>query len=405
MPPTRRTYLRRRIAVFGALGVVLVGLGYLPMALLAPLTPATSTAVVATAPENPPVELAWPGYGASAIGAVGFPGVLATGGSTEPRTIASITKIVTSLVSLEAKPLADGDDGPTITLTSADAALYHKYFALRGKVEPVRAGLQLTERQLLTVVLVSSANNYAESLAAWAFGSEEAFLTAARSWLDAHGLNSTTLLDSTGMNPGNTSTASDLVELGRIALADPVVSSIVRMSQAALPYIGTVENTNELLGIDGIDGIKTGTLDEAGACLLFSASIEVAGHPIEVVGVILGGPDHDVLNVAVRALLASAASGFREVPLVTAGDAYYVYSTAWDQSARAVATSDESVLVWAGTAIGEQASVRPVLTGKKGDEVGSVTFTIAERTVTVPLALDSALEDPGPWWRLAHPFG
>lgn len=411
--PTRHTYLRRRITVFGTLGILLLGLGYLPLALLAPLAPTAATAIATTTPENPPVELAWPAYGASAIGAVGFPGVLATGGSTQRHTIASITKIVTSLVSLEAKPLGDGEDGPTITLTSADAALYHKYFAQRGKVEPVRAGLQLTERQLLTVTLVSSANNYAESLATWAFGSEEAFLTAARTWLDAQGLGDTTLLDSTGMNPGNTSTASDLVELGRIALADPVVSSIVRMSTATLPYIGTIENTNELLGIDGINGIKTGTLDEAGACLLFSASIPITGsageeHSVEVVGVILGGPghdDHDVLNLAVRALLASAANGFREVPLATAGEAYYRYSTPWEQSARAVAAKDESIFVWAGTAISQQAVVRPVLTGSAGETIGSVTFTIADRTVTVPLALDGALEDPGPWWRLAHPFG
>ncbi|GAA3744951.1 hypothetical protein GCM10022239_20690 [Leifsonia bigeumensis] len=413
MPASRRTYLRRRIVVFGTLGVLLAGLGYLPMALLAPLTPATSAAITTTAPENPPVELAWPGYGASAIGAVGFPGILATGGSTELRTIASITKIVTSLVSLDAKPLGEGEDGPTITLTSADAALYHKYFALRGKVEPVRAGLQLTERQLLTVTLVSSANNYAESLATWAYGSEGAFLSAARTWLDAHGLSNTTLLDSTGMNPGNTSTASDLVELGRIALADPVVSSIVRMSTATLPYIGTIHNTNELLGVDGINGIKTGTLDEAGACLLFSASITVADsagseHPIDVVGVILSGPghdDHDVLDAAVRKLLASAVNGFREVSLVNAGDAYYVYSTPWEQSARAVATKDESVLVWAGRAVTETAAVDPLLTGEAGQEVGSVTFTVGDRTVTVPLALDTALEGPGLWWRLTHPFG
>lgn len=402
---SKGTDLRRRITVFGAAGVLLAGLAYLPLTLLAPLAPATATASVTQTPENPPVELAWPGYGASAIGAVGFPGTLAAGGSTEPRTIASITKVVTSLVVLDAKPLAEGEDGPVVTFTNADAGLYHKYFALGGKVEPVRAGLELTQRQLLTVVLVSSANNYAESLATWAYGSEDAFLAAARTWLDARGLSDTVLLDSTGMNPGNTSTASDLVELARIALADPVVSSIVRMPSASLPYVGTIENTNELLGIDGIDGIKTGTLDEAGACLLFSASITVGEHPVEVVGVILGGPDHPALNVAVRSLLASAIAGFREVTLVEAGEAYYQYSTPWEQSARAVATEDASMLVWAGSAIAERATVSDVRDGKPGQRVGSVTFAVADESVTVPLALDGELGDPGPWWRLTHPFG
>jgi D-alanyl-D-alanine carboxypeptidase (penicillin-binding protein 5/6) len=231
----------------------------------------------------------------------------------------------------------------------ADAALYHKYFALQGKVEPVRAGLELTQRQLLTVVLVSSANNYAESLATWGFGSESAFLSAARTWLDAHGLTDTTLLDSTGMNPGNTSTASDLVELAKIALADPVVSSIVRMPSASRPYIGEFENTNELL--------------------------------------------------------ASAVAGFREITLVEAGAVFYEYATPWEQSARAVAVEGASLLVWAGSPVTEHTTASDVRDGAKGQQVGSVTFTVADESVSVPLALDGELGDPGPWWRLTHPFG
>ncbi len=391
--------------MFGLAGVILAGLIYLPLTLLAPLGPATATAVASQPVENPAVELAWPGYGASAIGAVGFPGTLAFSGTTEPRPIASITKVITSLVVLEAKPLADGEEGPVIRFSSADAALYHKYFAQQGKVEPVRAGLELTQRQLMTVVLVSSANNYAESLATWAYGSEAAFLAAARTWLDTKGLTRTTLLDSTGMNPGNTSTASDLVELAKLALGDPAVSSIVRMPTARLPYVGTIENTNELLATDGIDGIKTGTLGEAGACLLFSASISVGEHPVEVVGVILGGPDHPALNVAVRSLLASAATGFRELTLVEKGEVFYRYTTAWEQSAHAVATEDVSLLVWAGTAVTEHPRVETVRDGRPGQEVGTVTVTVGGTSLTVPLALDGELGDPGPWWRLVHPFG
>ena len=227
----------------------------------------------------------------------------------------------------------------------------------------------------MEVVLVGSANNYAESLASWAFGSESAFLDAARTWLDANGLTSTTLFDSSGMNPGNTSTASDLVELGKIALANPVVAAVVGTKTVTLPYVGKVENTNELLGIDGIEGIKTGTLDEAGACLLFAASITVGDDDIDVVGVILGGTDHSSLNAAVQALLASAIAGFRELSLVKSGDVSYTFSTPWGQSAKAV------------------------------DRVGTVTFTTAGKTITVPIMLDAELSDPGPWWRLTNPLG
>ncbi len=405
MPVSRRTYLRRRIAVGTALVVLLSAFTYLPITLLAPTKPAVATALSVATPESTTVTVDWPGYGASAIGAVGFPGILATGGETTPRPIASITKIITVLVVLDKKPLAADAPGPNITMTQHDASLYHQYFARNGKVEPVRAGLVLTQRQLLDVVLISSANNYAETLGSWAFGSETAFLAAAKGWLADHQLSNTTLQDSSGMNPGNTSTASDLVELGKLALANPTVAAIVSTKSTTLPYIGRITNTNELLGVDGFEGIKTGTLAEAGACLLFADTIIVDNTPITVVGVVLGGTNHRSLNAAVRALMASAVAGFQNVPLVSAGTPFYVYSTPWDQQARAVATKDESVLVWAGTPVTQRVSTKELTTASAGTMVGSVEFTVAGKTITVPLALDSALSDPGPWWRLTNPFG
>lgn len=405
MPASRRTYIRRRITVFGGLLVVLAAAVYLPLTLLAPIAPVQAKALPFEQLQNPAVELAWPGYGASAIGAVGFPGVLATGGEETPRAIASISKIVTALVALEAKPLGPDESGPSITMTAHDAALYHSYFARNGKVEPVRAGLVLTERQLLEIVLVSSANNYAESLATWAYGSLSAFLDATRTWLDAHGLHNTTIVEPTGMSPDNRSTAGDLVELGKLALAEPVLAEIVGTKSTALPYLGTVSNTNKLLGVDGITGIKTGTLEEAGACLLFSGVVTVGETPVTIVGTIIGGRDHPSLDRAVRALLASAKAGFREVPLVTAGTPFYSYSTPWEQEARAVAAKDESVLVWAGTRIEQSARAEDVRAAGAGDRVGSVTFRVGGDTIEVPLALDATLADPDPWWRLTHPFG
>lgn len=405
MPASRRTYIRRRITVFGALGLILATAFYLPMTLLAPLPAARAVAVATTVPANPEVTLDWPSGGSGAIGAVGFPDVLATGGVETPRTIASISKVITSLVVLARKPIAAGSDGPIVTMTPADAALYNSYQARNGKVKPVRAGLQLSERQLLEVVLIASANNYAETMSTWAFGSQAAYLAAAAEWLKNKGLTGTTLQDSSGMNPGNKSTTRDLITLGKLALADPIVSDIVSMKSVTLPYIGTVKNTNKLLGIGGIDGIKTGTLPEAGACLLFSSTITVGEHTVTLVGVVLGGKDHPSLNLAVRKLLASAQSGFRDLVLVSAGEAFYSYATPWDQSAKAVATKDESLLVWAGAQVSVHSSSATVRDGSTGQTVGSVTFSSGPSTVTVPLALDSVLSDPGPWWRLTHPFG
>lgn len=405
MPVSRRSSFLRRIAISGGLGLVLLTAAYLPLTLLAPLPPANAVAVTTTQPTNPSVELTWPGFGSSAVGAVGFSGILASNGPTTPRPIASISKIVTSLVVLEKKPLATGSTGPTITMTTADSALYHSFLARNGEVRPVWPGLTLTQRQLLEVVLIASANNYAESMAIWAYGSEEAFLSAAATWLSDHGLHDTTLKDPTGMNPGNTSTTKDLVALGKLALANPVISAIVSTKSVTLPHIGKVKNTNKLLGIVGVEGIKTGTLTAAGACLLFASEVDVDGTPVTIVGVVLGAPNHPALDATVPPLLASVTAGFHQLQLVSAGEAFYNYSTPWEQNARAVASRDSSALVWAGSTVTRTTRASDVRHGSPGDQVGAITVKVGDTTTTVPLDLDATIADPGPWWRLTHPFG
>ena len=364
--------------------------------------------MVAAAPEVvPEAAIAWPGYGGSAIGAEGFDGVLASSGSDQPMPIASISKVITALVVLDAHPIPAGEEGPTVTLTARDAALYSEYIRINAKVVPSPAGLTLTERQLLEVTLVSSANNYADTLATWAFGSTDAYVSATSEWLTEHGLSSTTIVEPTGMSPSNRSTTADLVPLGKLALADPLVSEIVGMRSVDLPTLGTLENSNELLGIDGVDGIKTGTLDEAGACLLFSADYSIGDEQITVIGVVLGGVDHDTLDVAVRALLASVEDGFREVTVAREGQAFASYSTPWDAEASAVAAEGASLLVWDDTPVTSRLQIDdipPVEFGRRLEDVGTVTFTSGPRSVAVRLALDEAITPPDAWWMLSHPF-
>ena len=165
MVVSRRTYVRRRTTVFGTLGLLLATAIYLPMSLLAPVAPISPSLISVAAPENPAVELTWPGNGSAAIGAVGFPGVLAQGSDTSARPMASISKVVTSLVVLDAKPLGANESGPVITMTQDDVDEYHRQIANNGSAEPVASGVEFTQRELLEVVLIASANNYAESIA------------------------------------------------------------------------------------------------------------------------------------------------------------------------------------------------------------------------------------------------
>ena len=402
MPLTRRQILRRRrITVFGGAALVLATAFYLPITLLAPLQSTAASVLAYEAPVNPPPELAWPSYGATAVGAVGFPGTLASSGSTDPLPIASITKVITSLVVLQAKPLGVEGTGPDITFTATDVGLYKSYLARYGKVEPVRSGLVLTQRQVMELTLVASANNYAESLVNWAYGSMDAFLPVARTWLSDHGLTHISLSDATGMSPENTATASDLVELGKLALADPLVALLTSTKHISIPHVGEIDNTNDLLGTSGVHGIKTGTLTEA--CLLFAADYQVGSETVTVVGVMLGGADHPTIDRDILRLLAGVAIGFHEVVLTTAGEDYGSYTSEWGDTTDVVSTADATVLLWADTPVSLLVEARPVTLDPAGTDIGALHFTAGTQTVDVPLELSKAIEDPGPWWRLTHP--
>jgi len=391
------------VTVFGGLAV-LIGAGfYLPMTLLAPLTPVAASVAEYSVPAQEPVELSFPTFGSTAVGAIGFDGTLAVSGKTKPVAIASITKVITVLVVLDAKPLKTGEDGPEIPITQADAALWNKQVAQNGSVAPVRTGISLSERDLMDLILVKSANNYAETLVNWAFGSEKAYLPIARDWLVDNGLNDTSLADSTGFSPGNRSTSVDLVELGKIALGNPIVADIVDTKKETVDQIGVIENTNELLGVAGIRGIKTGTTDDAGACLLFAADYTVGTQTVTIVGVMLGGDTHPMLNERIRALLKTVKSSFHEVTLATEGQIVASYQTAWGDSSDVVATETSSTLIWAQTPVTALVSTDKISVQTKGADVGELDFSVGGRTITVPLRLVSTIDDPGPWWRLTNP--
>jgi len=404
VPLTRQQiYRRRRIVVFGAAGLVLAIVFYLPMTLLAPLRAVEPTVAQPAVASGAPAVLDLPGYGGTAIGAVGFDGVLAHSGSTSPLPMASITKLITALVVLQAKPLAVGADGPSVTMTAADAALYHHYLAVDGQVVTVKAGWVFTEHELLQLALIHSANNYATTLALWAFGSMDAYLAATKTWLSAHKLASITVTDPTGLDPTDVASTADLIQLGKLTLADPVLAPIVKTRSVTMHDVGTLTNTNTLLGSDGIEGIKTGTLNTAGSNLLFASRHQVGTATVVVVGVVLGGSTHEALDADIRSLLTGVLAGFHQVRLATKGDAFARYTTEWGQKVSAVAKTSAALVTWGDAKITTSVTATPVATGARGQQVGTATFTSEGHTVTVPLGLSARIDDPGPGWRLSHP--
>ena len=389
--------------MFGSAALVLATAFYLPLTLLAPLRAVDAAVPPVPTPEASQPTVTLPGYGAAAIGAVGYPGVLASSGTADPLPIASIAKVITALVVLDAKPLAPGEAGPDIVFGEADLGFYDEMLALDGVVEDVTAGQTMSQRSVLDVMLLTSANNYAMSLANWAFGSIDGYVAAARDWLARHALTSTVITEPTGIQPTDVSSTTDLIEIARLVTAHPVLAEIVATTSMEVPGLGVIENRNGLLGVGGIDGIKTGTLDESGACLLFSWDYAVGAHSVTLLGVVLGGPDHATINDAIQGLLAEVDAGFSDVTLTAEGQVFGSYRTAWGDEAHAIAAEAASLPVWAATPVTAVVEAGEVTLGDAGSQVGSVTFTVADRTVSVPLVLDARIDDPGPWWRLTNP--
>jgi len=410
----RRRRIRRRVTGLVVLLVIVAAVGtYLPLTLLAPLSPATLSSTKPSFTQPGAVVLTLPSVGEAAVsvtGAEAYPrtvgtnGILASSGGASPLPIASISKLITALVVLDAKPLTGTDPGPTLTFSKADHDLYDQYYVLGASIEPMKTGSTLSEHDALALMLVASACNYADAVSTWAFGSRARYLSAVKSWLATHGLTNTTIVEPTGIDPRNVSTPADLIAIGKLAIMNPAVAAIVGSRSITVPGVGSLSNNNISLGSEGINGIKTGTLDTVGSSLLFSATADVGlAKPITIVGVILGGESRESVDRAAQLMVRSIRSGFHTVQLVGDGTVVGRYSTTWKDGARVVTGSRASVLTWSDAPITSKMTIKPVTTATDGSTVGSLDFVVDGAPIAVPLVLDGSISGPDGWWRLTHP--
>jgi D-alanyl-D-alanine carboxypeptidase (penicillin-binding protein 5/6) len=252
----------------------------------------------------------WSGRGQAAL-------VLGDGHPTvsphqEPAPIASLAKVMTAYLTLERHPLSGGEDGFTMTVSTAQAQAVAVEADEGQSVVAVRAGERLTERQLLEALLIPSGNNIARMLAVGVAGSESDFVDAMNDDAGSLGMDQTTYTDPSGFDPDTVSTAADQLRVFRRAMSYPVFRQIVSMPVATLPVAGTVTNFNPLLA-QGYVG-KTGSDSAAGGCLAFFTQVTAGGRRRTAVGVVMGqgeGSDTAALLAAAgdaaEGLVASAA--------------------------------------------------------------------------------------------------
>jgi D-alanyl-D-alanine carboxypeptidase (penicillin-binding protein 5/6) len=329
---------------------------------------------------------------------------MAIGGETGAVPMAGITKVITALVVLDAKPLVEDQPGGTVPITSEDYLSYLDYRNAGTRTVTVYTEDQWTEREMLQAMLLGSSNNHAETLARWAFGSTEAYVDAANAWLDEKEMPDTTVVDATGLNEKSVGTASDLSRLAALALAEPAIASVLAEPVTGLPSRRGISNTTTYLPEQQVTGISRSYTDAAGICLLFAGDVVVEGESYRFYGAFLKQPDWETLEASVIAVMESARAGVTPTPVLPEGSPVVTFSTGWGETANGVSGASPARLRWGAVAPEIDVNTEPVSSAGTGAKVGSITVVDGTSSAKTSLTLDRALTDPGVFWRLSHPI-
>ncbi|MFM5398960.1 D-alanyl-D-alanine endopeptidase [Aeromonas veronii] len=188
--------------------------------------------------------------------------------ATKVRPIASLTKLMTALVVLDAKQNLN----QTITIDKNDLD------RVKHTHSRIRMGTKVTRRDALHLALMSSENRMASALARHYPGGRSAFVRAMNNKARQLGMRNTHFYDSTGLSTRNVSTAQDLGKLAAAAYRQPLIRQFTQdenreMRFSAPAYSLMFNNTNPLVKNPDWDVrlSKTGFTDEAGRCLVMRA--------------------------------------------------------------------------------------------------------------------------------------
>ena len=214
----------------------------------------------------------------------------------EQMPIASITKVMTLLLTFE------GLHNGKYTLDDVVPVSEHAY-QMGGSQIWLEPGEQLTLREMIKAICVSSANDAAVAVAEFVGGSEPVFVEQMNARAAALGMTGTSFKNACGLDKeGHLSTARDVAIMSREILNTcPEVLEYTGIWTDSLRDGATqLVNTNKLLRrYNGITGLKTGTTGGAGVCISASASRD----GLDLVAVVLGAPSSaDRFNAATALL-------------------------------------------------------------------------------------------------------
>ncbi len=209
-----------------------------------------------------------------------------------PRAVASTQKIITALCVLDA-----GNIDKPVAITPED-----------GQCEPTKLGLRPgevhTRRELLKVLVVKSANDVGRALARDIGGSQETFAAMMNRKATMLGMRNSNFRNPHGLTePGQYSTARDMAIAARAAYRSPLLRAYFSSRETVFQFndgrTRRLENTNKVLKmLPYCDGMKTGTTNASGRCLVSTGR----KNGRAVVAVVLKSDTANIWNDSARLL-------------------------------------------------------------------------------------------------------
>ena len=214
--------------------------------------------------------------------------------------IASTSKLMTCLLTMDAISAGQISLEESVTISDAVEALS----ASDDGVIPLEAGEQITVQELLLGALLPSSNECALCLAESIAGSEEAFVQMMNKKAQDLGLSQSIFFNCNGLpsytedfipsKRQNSMSAEDMFRLVSYLLkVYPQITDITSLEEATLTSLDLeVRNTNPLLhNLPEVTGLKTGTTNKAGACLVTSLTADDGTMEHDLVVIVLGTED------------------------------------------------------------------------------------------------------------------
>lgn len=319
----------------------------------------------------------------------------------ERRAMASTTKIMTALLTLE-----------EAAVQNREVEITREMVLVEGSSMGLREGDRLTLRDLAVGMLTVSGNDAANSAAIAISGSREAFVERMNQRAQELGLENTHFETPSGLD-GEThySTALDMAKLAAAAMQNPDFAAIAGSKTAKVTFLSpektvTYQNHNKLLSLyEGCTGVKTGYTKKAGRCLVSAAERD----GVRLVAVTLNAPDDWNDHAALLDY------GFSKMTTLTFDESNYSCKVPV-AGVGEITVCGSSEAVTAAVPVSQQGAVRRVVELerflyapiKKGEQVGRVRYRLGERTIAeLPLlaAENASLPQRKPsWWERVLAF-